>query len=139
MYCLYGNGIIDLSNLTHPLNEFDHIEISDDNVIVLDNEEKISLNEETRLSYGRKVESSNGDIIERIELRLLVIPLMEESIKYYKDAIDNRNVFDSWDGEFEYLIAMIYELELNNPLEASRYYMEAKKKRFNFELIRKRA
>lgn len=136
-YSLFGNGKIDLSNTDHPLCAIKELLINGDQVTINDETQKLILGEEAWFSFGQNVMSNKGSILERIDIRVMVFPLAEEAITYYQNAIEEKYIFDAWDGEFEYLVGLIYELELNNLNKAIEWYMKAKQKRFNFELIRK--
>ena len=55
---------------------------------------------------------------------------------FYIDAINNGFFFDQWNGEFEYLLGMMYELDQNDFNHSNEYYNIALKKGFKFKLLK---
>ena len=137
-YTMMENGKVDLSNLDHPLKTFKNFELKDGNLIMENINEKLPIGEE--VSYSKTSKSllnGKNEVTEYLDIRFLVLPLDKEAIDYYKKAIEDGYIFDAWDGEFEYIIGLIYEEELNDEENAKIYFDASKKKRFRFGLINK--
>lgn len=135
-YSEYKNGEISLLNETHPISAFDKLIINDDKAILEDQEEQLIPGQEAWFSFNRNVTSSSGETIERIDLRVMLMPLAEEAIEYYKQGIEGNYYFDSWNGEFEYIISLIYDLEIGNKEQAHEWLELASKKRFKCGFIK---
>lgn len=102
---------IDISKFSYPLNK---IKISN---ISLDNSTITFFDEEYHLENGNviskriqdKVYSLNNEEIEYLYFEILPLELSFDAISYYEDAINNNYIFDEKDGEFEYILSLIYK------------------------------
>ena len=131
-YIEYKDGLYDLSCLEHPINKFKSIKISNGLV----NDRIINPVEEIYFNMTNKVKSLTGDETETIVMGILPLDLDYEMLDFYKKAIDNNEKFDQWNGEVEYLIGLMYLLDLNDNNNASIWFEKALNKGFKYELLK---
>ena len=67
-------------------------------------------------------------------LGLMLMPLDIKMKEYYEKAISDGFFFDQWNGEFEYLLGLMYKLDLNDLDLSEEYFNKALKKGFKFNM-----
>lgn len=134
-YIPYENGMYSLEDLAHPMKIFKNIIVDNNNLKALDNEELLE-NEEIFFYKNRKVVSLNKELIEQCVLGCLAISLNDNMIEYYIESINDDIRYDEFDGEYEFLIALIYEYIKNDLKEAKKWYDKAYEKGFNYKIIK---
>ncbi len=136
-YLKLQDGEYSFLDLGHPISKFEKITIKGGIAQVLNTQEELVVGDEIYFYKNKNVESLGKIVTERSTLGLLLIPLNEGMINTYKEAINDGYTFDQWHGEFEYLIALIYEYLLNDIPNANEYYEKASDKGFNYKLLNK--
>lgn len=61
--------------------------------------------------------------------------LHDDAISYYEKEINDGYMFDQWNGEFEFILGLIYSLVLNNKNESDSWLNKALDKNFKYGLI----
>ena len=136
IYIKLSNDEYDLSSLEHPLKLFKNIKLNNNEIEILGKKKLLKVGEEVFFYNNKKVVVNNGDSIEEVTLGAMILPLDIEMKDYYIDAINNGFLFDQWNGEFEYLLGMMYELDQNDFNHSNEYYNIALKKGFKFKLLK---
>lgn len=134
-YVKEDNNTFDISKLSHPLKKFKSIEIKDSNIIVDGKKEALSIGKEVYFYKYNKVETGVSMETEQIVLGAMLMPLDKEMEEYYIKKIKEGITFDQWKGEFEYLIGLMYELDLNDLEKANSWYLKAIEKEFPYCLL----
>lgn len=134
-YIPYQNGVYSLGNLSHPIKVFNGVIIEDDCITVLSTSEELLDCEEVFFYKNRVVVSLNKQEIEQCVLGALPINLSNSLIDFYKDSIDKDIRFDEADGEYEYLLGLIYEYENNDIENAKIWYDKAINKGFKYKIM----
>lgn len=134
-YATLENKKYNLVEFSHPLSSFLEIEIKDGNLIWNNNVEKLLIGDDVYLYNNRNVTSLNKIETEIIVLGAMIIPIDVEMEDYYISCINDNLCFDEWNGEFEYLLGLMYELCLNDHDEAYKWYQKAIDKGFYFKLM----
>ena len=125
----------DLTKLPHPLKTFKGMSL---------NGMKLNVNGETKLlkpgyeEYyykNNQVETLAGMETEQAVLGALLIPLDRKIDSFYNKAISDGERFDQWDGEFEYLLGLLYEYEFKDSSKAIEYYDKARAKGFSYNIL----
>ena len=133
-YIPYKNGVYSLADLSHPIKVFESVKLDGDTLTSLNGSELIS-NDEIFFYKNRTVVSLNKELVEQCVLGALAMDLSNNVIDFYQESIDNDIRFDEADGEYEYLIGLIYEYENNDLENAKIWYGKAIEKGFNYKLI----
>lgn len=121
-----------LNNVEYPLKNLKFsLGQQNDSVFLTFNNEKTELINGVEQSFKktRVVKGLFKDEMEYIEIDFMLLPLDVEAIKYYQDSIDKGYVFDEKNGEFTYIIGLIYQA--NGDIEKSNiYFNKAKEEGF---------
>lgn len=133
-YIPYKNGEYSLIDLSHPIKVFESVRLDGDTLTSLNVSEFISF-DEIFFYKNRTVVSLNKELVEQCVLGALVMDLSNNVIDFYKESIDNDIRFDEADGEYEYLIGLIYEYENNDLDNAKIWYDKAIDKGFKYKMI----
>ena len=134
-YIPYKNGKYLLDDLPHPIKVFNSVTLENNNLSSLEAMEKLSIIEEVFFYKNRTVVSLNKKELEQCVLGALIMDLNNNMIDFYKDSIINDIRFDESDGEYEYLLGLIYEYENNDLTSAKIWYDKAINKGFKYKLI----
>lgn len=133
-YFLNNDGIIDLNSYEHPLKKFKSIKVLDGYAEVLGTSNKLEAGQDVFFYKNNKVLSGVSEENEVMTLGLMLMPLDIEMLDYYNEAINNGYLFDQWNGEFEYLIGLMYKLDLKDLDKANDYFNKALNKGFKFKM-----
>ena len=125
----------DLRPLGHPLSSFKEMTLDGMKLKIGGHEELLKPGYEEFFYKNNEVKSLNKTEIERVVLGALLIPLDREMDKIYNKAIDDGESFDQWNGEFEYLLGLLYQYEFNDINRANEYFNKAEAKGFKYKLI----
>lgn len=136
-YIDLNDGVYSLTCLEHPLNKFKDIIIKDKTITILEENKDLRLGEDIFFYKDNIVKTPTGNTKETLALGVMLFPLDKGMESYYLDAIEKGQKFDQWNGEIEYLLSMMYELDLNDLDKAKEYYDKAQKKGFNYSLYTK--
>jgi hypothetical protein len=129
------NHTYDIHKEAHPLKKFISITIKDSMIIVDGKMEALKIGEEV-FFYKKNLVNTGLKMEEEIlVLGAMLIPLDIEMKDHYIDLIEKGETFDQWNGEIEYLLGMMYELDLKDDSLANEWYIKAKDKKFNFSLL----
>ena len=134
-YTVLENKTIDLKQFEHPFPGFNSLNIKDGIVTVLDKSLKLIMGEEIYFYKNDYVQSLTSKVEEMKTLGVMVMPLDSVAIDYYKDQINEGYTFDQWNGEFEYIIGLIYDYVLKDNKNSSAWYDKAKNKGFKYYLV----
>ncbi|MGM9971615.1 MAG: hypothetical protein ACI35W_04340 [Anaeroplasmataceae bacterium] len=135
-YCTLENKEHSLLELGHPISKFNSIEINDGNIICNHHKEKLLIGEEVYFNLMNKVITLDSkEEKEILTLGAMIVPLDPEMEDYYINCINNHELFDQWNGEFEYLLGLMNELCISDMTEALKWYDRAIKKGFKYTLI----
>ena len=134
-YVKNENNTYDIHKEVHPLKKFISFTLKDSIITVDGKSEALKVGEEVFFYKKNMVDTGNSLEEETIVLGAMLIPLDLSMLKQYESLIEDGQTLDQWNGEFEYLIGMIYELCLHDDLKANEWYLKAKDKKFNFYLL----
>lgn len=134
-YLMDLDNTYDLSRLIHPLKKFKSLTVKDSCIIVDGKKEALSLGEEVYFYKNNNVDTGSSIEVEQLVLGAMLLPLDKDMEEYYQKKIDEGISFDEWKGEFEYLIGLMYELDLHDVINASLWYEKAKEKKFPFYIL----
>lgn len=134
-YTTLENKKYNLLDQTHPLSSFIELEIKDGSILCNNEEYKLKIGEEVYFYLKKNVKTLTKNETERITLGAMILPLSPEMEDYYTKCIIDNNVFDQWDGEFEYLLGLMNELCLNDIDETYKWFDKASLKGFKFKLL----
>ena len=133
-YFKYEDGIIDLKDYEHPLKNFKSIKLLDGYAEVLGTSNKLELASDVFFYKNNKVLANDKEENEIMTLGLMLMPLDIKMKEYYETAISDGFFFDQWNGEFEYLLGLMYKLDLNDLDLSEEYFNKALKKGFKFNM-----
>lgn len=134
-YVREENHTYDIHKEPHPLKKFLKVTIEDSMIIVDGKKEALKIGEEVFFYKKNLVDTGNGLEEEILVLGAMLIPIDKEMEEHYLKLIQENQTFDQWNGEVEYLLGMLYELEIKNDSIANEWYLKAKNKKFNFYLL----
>lgn len=134
-YVKEENSSYDISKLPHPLKKFKNIKIEDSMIEILGKREALSLGKEVYFYITNPVDTGNGIEIERITLGAMLMPLDKEMEEYYLEQIKQNITFDQWNGEYEYFLGLMYELDQKDEESAKEWYNRALEKKFPYSLL----
>lgn len=134
-YVKEENHTYDIHSETHPLKKFLSVTIKDSMIIVDGKMEALKIGEEVFFYKKNMVDTGEKLEEEILVLGAMLIPLDINMKDHYIDLIEKGETLDQWNGEFEYLLGMMYELDLNDDSMANQWYLKAREKKFNFSLL----
>lgn len=136
IYLEMKDRVFDLTSQDHPMASFKGITIKGNSVSVLDTTNELKIGEDVFFYKNSNVSTQTGEVVETKAMGVMMLPLDIEMLDYYQNAINNGERFDTWNGEMEYILGMMYELDQNNDLEAEEWYNKALEKGFKFKLLK---
>ena len=134
IYTILEDKEIDF-NFGHPMSKFKNGILNKDYLEINNEKQSLLIGEEVYWYKNNDVESLGKIETEKLVLGAMILELDSDMINYYEDAIKNGYIFDAWHGEFEYLLALLYDKGMNNKDLASSYYKMASDKGFKFKLV----
>ena len=134
-YSEYNDKIINLADTDQPLKKFKNIEINNNKITYNGSTLDLVLNEEIYFYLNRSVNTGNSIETEQNVLGIMLMELHDDAISYYEKEINDGYMFDQWNGEFEFIIGLIYSLVLNNKNESDYWFNKALDKNFKYGLI----
>lgn len=133
VYMEVSEGEFTLDKAEYPLNNLKYsLKIQNNQVKINYKDEEFILTDGESHTFNerRMVKSLTGEIPEFIEVNFLLVPLSSEAIKYYEDSQNKGYVFDEKNGEFSYLIGLIYK-SLGKSELSQEYFKKAHDEGFN--------